>query len=453
MLSGCEDFLEPKSQDKIIPKTIVDLKEFLLGEVIKDKEDYQIYLSFMTDDISDDFYKSKRKDKKANFWGYYSWQQEPEITKDNREKTDEAWDNYYHKIFICNVILDQIPEMEGTQEEKDLLAGETYFMRAHCYFALVNLYGEPYDKTTASKALGVPINNEIGIINNRYKRESVETVYNKIKDDLTESIKLFKNSSPFTSIARPGLNTAYLLISRMYLFQKDYINTVKFASLVIDDKKDCIENLNSYSENYFMAKSNSEILFTYGMREDYDFNRSWNSIFYTASNDLLNSFSYSDLRKALFLKDESFGWKPIKFVEGMTNTYGKAYRVYEAYINRAEANAELGKTELALNDMRYLYNFRHNDSENITAKTKQEVIDLIRKDRRLEFCFEDFRWFDLRRYGMPEINHRYITPDGDLTYVLKAKSKAYTLPIPRKIRELNLSIERINRPQQNNNKE
>lgn len=453
MMSACEDFLEPKSQDKIIPKTIVDLKEFLLGEVIKDKKDCNIYLAFMTDDISDDFFKSKRRDKKINFWGYYTWQQEPEITKDNRERTDEAWDNYYHKIFICNVILDQIPQLEGTQEEKDLLAAETYFMRAHCYFALVNLYGEPYDKTTASTALGVPINDEIGIINKRYKRESVETVYGKIKDDLTESIKLFKNSKSFTSIARPGIHTAYLLMSRMYLFKKDYINTEKFASLVINDKKDYIENLNSYSANYFMSKSNSEILFTYGMRDGYEFSRSWNNIFYTASNDLLNSFTDSDLRKDLFFKGASFGWKPKKYVDGMTNTYGKAYRVYEAYLNRAEANAELDKTELALNDMKFLYTFRHSDSENITASTKQEVIDLIKKDRRLEFCFEDFRWFDLRRYGMPEIKHRYITPDGELTYILQPKSKAYTLPIPKKVRELNLNIKRINRPQQNNNKE
>jgi len=41
ILTGCENFLEPKSQDKIIPKSIDHLREFFLGEVIMtDKEKY-----------------------------------------------------------------------------------------------------------------------------------------------------------------------------------------------------------------------------------------------------------------------------------------------------------------------------------------------------------------------------------------------------------------------------
>lgn len=40
-LTGCDNFLEPKSQDKIIPKTIKDLKEFLLGEVIMENSDIE----------------------------------------------------------------------------------------------------------------------------------------------------------------------------------------------------------------------------------------------------------------------------------------------------------------------------------------------------------------------------------------------------------------------------
>lgn len=446
---GCEDFLEPQSKDKIVPKDINDLKEFLLGEVIKNKQkDPTLYLAYMTDDISDHFYYKKKKDKKADYWGYYTWQQEPETTKDNTEKTDYAWDIYYHKIFICNVILDHIPDMTGTQMEKDIIAAETYFMRAHCYFMLVNLYGEPYDKTTASTALGVPINNETGIVNARYMRSSVETVYQQIEDDLVESIKLFKDSRSYTSVARPSLKTAYLLMSRMFLFKKDYVNTEKYAGLAIRNSENSIVDLKKYGGEFFMSKSNPEILFTYGLRGSYSISRMFNAITYRVSNDILNEYSDSDLRKSIFFYGASWGWKPKKYKDGRCNTYGKAYRLYEAYLNRAEANAELDKTDLALNDLKFLYSYRHDDEENISASTKDEIISLIRKERRLEFCFEDFRWFDLRRYGMPELEHSYITPDGELSYTLEAKSKAYTLPIPKKVRDLNLEIERINRPQQ-----
>ena len=30
--------------------------------------------------------------------------------------------------------------------------------------------------------------------------------------------------------------------------------------------------------------------------------------------------------------------------------------------------------------------------------TGQDLVDYIRQERRLELCYEGFRWFDLRRY-------------------------------------------------------
>ena len=235
LFSSCDDFLEPKSQDKIIPKNITDLKEFLLGEVIKSKSDAELYLAYMTDDVGDHIYIASKRDKKKEKWGYYAWQQEPELTKDNKEYTDNAWDLYYHKIFICNVILDEIPNMDGTKYDKNRLIAETKFMRAHSYFRLVNLYGEPYDKSTANTALGVPINDEVSIENKRYERASVAEVYKKIEEDLFSAEKIFTQLRESTfSKARPNILATYLLLSRMYLYKKEYINAEKYASLTIN---------------------------------------------------------------------------------------------------------------------------------------------------------------------------------------------------------------------------
>lgn len=43
-----------------------------------------------------------------------------------------------------------------------------------------------------------------------------------------------------------------------------------------------------------------------------------------------------------------------------------------------------------------------------------------------ELCFEGQRWFDLRRYGMPQIVHRW----GEQVYTLKQNDPSYTMPIP-----------------------
>ncbi len=85
LFTSCDDFLEPKSQDKIIPVKVSQLKEFLLGEVIarefNDDNDYLRFLPMMTDDMFYYIIPSQRRDIGAAFFGYYSWQRDPEIGK------------------------------------------------------------------------------------------------------------------------------------------------------------------------------------------------------------------------------------------------------------------------------------------------------------------------------------------------------------------------------------
>ena len=51
------------------------------------------------------------------------------------------------------------------------------------------------------------------------------------------------------------------------------------------------------------------------------------------------------------------------------------------------------------------------------------LITQIREERRKELCYEGQRWFDLRRYGMPSIQHKwegkvYTLTKNDPSYVL-----------------------------------
>ena len=455
VLTGCDDFLEPKSQDKIIPKTTIDLKEFLLGEVILTDEDNfgdaTKILDFLSDDVTSDFHGSKAEDKQAEYWGYYAWQAEPEVQKDNIEREDKSWEMFYHKIFMCNIILDRISDSEGEQIQKDRLRAEAHFMRAHCYFMLVNMYGTPYNKD-ADSDFGVPINEEVTIVNQLSQRESVHTIYKKIEDELTLSIEFFKKSETlYNNPARPSLSVAYLLMSRMYLFQKEYEMTRDYANLVIDISGDRMFNIDKIdkSNKYVISLNNSGILFAYGYKSTFNYIPYKNSSFYILSKEFLNLYTDTDSRKAKYFEvayNRSTRRDAITVNKSATSkSFGKAYRIYEAYINRAEANAQLNETSAAIDDMKLLYPYRHSDEVNITATSQQEVIDLIKLDRRLEFCFEDFRWFDLRRYGMPEMTRMYITADGDIEYTIAAKSNLYTLPIPKQVRLLEPDMKRIDR--------
>ena len=79
-----------------------------------------------------------------------------------------------------------------------------------------------------------------------------------------------------------------------------------------------------------------------------------------------NSFHANDARKRTYVKDD---WGDLIVGKGAANTgvYGFAFRTAEAYLNRAEANAELGHTDLALDDIEHLRKYRYEVEVPITV--------------------------------------------------------------------------------------
>jgi len=82
LFSSCSDFLEEKSQDLIIPKSVKDYREFLFGEAyIRDETQIHTYLDIMTDDVKENIKGSfLGGDTRASGYGYYTWQADPEQT-------------------------------------------------------------------------------------------------------------------------------------------------------------------------------------------------------------------------------------------------------------------------------------------------------------------------------------------------------------------------------------
>ena len=438
LTQGCNDFLEPESQDKVVPKTVSHLRELLLGEIIQNKKDYTEYLSVMTDDFADQ--DGNQYEYRNQLWGYYTWQREPEEGRDLATRNDEAWSELYHAIFTCNIIIDKTPSMHGTDEEKNQLLAETYFMRAQAYFELINLYGEPYESAEqAEKALGVPINEEITIMDNIYSRETLAKVYAKIESDLHESIARFKNTEWTTNVVPPSLDVAYLFASRLHLYTTEYQLATRYQLYDLHTA-----GLTSYS--YFINRNNPEIMFCYGMASfDFIYNYSSTYATYLVSDKIISLFSNDDLRKTTFWDKNK---KPHKFSSTNSQSYGNTYRLSEAYLNRAEALVFLDKWESAITDINTIREKRIENDYEITATNPEDALNKVWEERRRELCFEKHRWFDLRRQGMPELRHIFTNGGSRKEYILPAGSKSYTLPIPKKIREQNKIIVNIERPEQ-----
>src|SRR5262249_54379705 len=75
------------------------------------------------------------------------------------------------------------------------------------------------------------------------------------------------------------------------------------------------------------------------------------------------------------------------------------FRLAEVYLNRAEANAKLGKTTEALQDVDQIRSNRGLSGSlyNGTVPSGSTALDVVLKERRLELAFEGHRTFDVYR--------------------------------------------------------
>lgn len=60
-----------------------------------------------------------------------------------------------------------------------------------------------------------------------------------------------------------------------------------------------------------------------------------------------------------------------------------------------------------MDDLKTLSEHRMKSGAQPLEVDAEGIVATVRKERRRELAFEGFRWFDLRRYGCPVIEHVY----------------------------------------------
>lgn len=90
------------------------------------------------------------------------------------------WNNLYTTIQYCNVLLDNLPEATIDEAKKGVIQGEALFLRAFCYFMLVDQWG----------AVPLRLHATAGPNDVHTPRTPVAEVYNQILSDMTEAERL-----------------------------------------------------------------------------------------------------------------------------------------------------------------------------------------------------------------------------------------------------------------------
>ncbi|MDR2282958.1 MAG: RagB/SusD family nutrient uptake outer membrane protein [Sphingobacterium sp.] len=425
---SCNDFLKEESQDEVIPKTVVDYKELLLGSGYPDdKPDPSNFTYYMDDDVEFAMDASQLGSSAAKgLLPTFSWQ--PSFVDRDGNGVEYAiapastpYARYYVWIMGCNAILDNIDKAIGIESAKDRVKAEALAVRGYLYFQLANIYGEPYN--TNPESLAVPLKLHSGLEENFFKRVKVKEIYSQVLADLNEASRLMEPLDIVRGDFHINQRAIHILLSRIYLHMEDWDNCIKHANAVFEKGGRVAQLLPwATNSNNYLSYDNPEVEWVYGgatQPGQYP---------YIPNRGLVASFDVKDVRSTYFSKTNPDWHILSKLPTGAS--LKQVMRSSEALLNRAEAYAQQKKTEAAAKDLNTLRRNRITDYLDQGFTDATTLIEIIRDERRKEFCYEGFRWFDLRRYGMPAIEHRYLPAAGEdvQTYVLEKNDAMYTVP-------------------------
>lgn len=475
--SSCKKFLEEQSQDELVPTKTSDFIELLNGDGYLTRTDVSMQaVTLLDDDIRSAF---------TPYWGptastqqqgqmtlpAYSWQPNWDAQLSTNSNFN-PWIKLYSKISGANVALQYADESIGTEVDKNYLKGQAYALRAYYYFMLMNLYAKPFNAPGINRDvdLGVPLVLSSDYKEEGAKRNTVGEVYNQIVSDITNAIELLGSNRKRNTLYRFNDMSAHFLAGRIALYMEDWAGVIAHTDAVLNEKQS-LTDLNVWgtvnpSLTPFISVANTEALFADGSQGD--FMVAGQAQNYTYSDELIGSFETGDLRKGIYMVplsassitnygyDFGPGKRPTTLTGGNGVIAGRLFRTAEAFLNRAEAHAQLYKqtgnvshATAALADLNTLRRKRFTSAayKEWTLTTAEALYTNCKTERRRELFDEHHRWFDLRRYGMPSISHVYYgtSATNRLRFTLEANDPQYVLPIPANVMDRNLSL--IHNPQ------
>ena len=365
----------------------------------------------------------------------------PEALADNGEATNKSgrlqgeflnqpnahfnnWILGYRGINNANLILDALKTNAANlaAANKDAIEGQASFLRALFYFDLARVYGYDPQVELAQVDKGcVPLIvsgiTAVPQIESAKRAKNTE-VYAQIYKDLDVAVaKLGTTNFPHRA-TKVGAQALY---SRVALYNKDYNNTVKYATDALATHGNRLQSTANYVSAW-RAAIHPESLFevAFQANENIGVNTSLQTTYSTLlavgdrsrtggfgdlvpTASLLAAFETNDVRRNLYeLGTTGRGTARIECTKflgkgGQPNLDNvPVIRVSELYLNRAEANYMLKKETEALADLNII---RKRAGLAEVTLTGDALFNEILKQRRVELAFEGHRWFDLKRRG------------------------------------------------------
>lgn len=444
-LTGCDDYLSELPDNR----TIIDSPEKISALITGAYPDgnYMLMAELMSDNA---------REKYLNGGGeldlqMYQWQ---DSNLEDQDTPVGYWNSCYEAISQANEALAAIKNNTlGSSNNLDAQQGEALLARAYAHFMLVNFWAKNYDPNTASSDLGVPyVTEPETVLIKKYKRNTVQEVYDLIEQDLLIGLSLVKNEykEPKFHFTKEA---GYAFAARFYLYKGEWDEVIKFTNKVISNPTSEIRDDESYrnlsysetARTYSGAIDRNNLLITstssvwargfassrFGLSSSLA-----NELFFGGSGNPFNKpWSYR-----VFGNDQVFNLPKFDEYFKVTNQSAGTGLPYvgvvlfdkdEALLNRAEAYAMKENYNASLRDLTDFLSLKTRgfdpntdqlDEATITSdypaitgeytpyytlnSTQTSFVKAISEFKRRNYYHEGLRWFDIKRFKL-EVEHLF----------------------------------------------
>lgn len=445
---SCDDFLDVKPKQVIVPESVEDF-DLMLNDVVfalrsdlmQAKDPYVYFPS------PSDSYK----------WGSLSHR---------IGSPDYDYNSLYKSIFVANYIIDNVDgaPVDGADPElKSVVKRDAYAERAACYFILVNQYSKHYTAQSASTDLAVGLVTSPDLEQDP-ENSTVEKLYNQILSDLWTAKSIVQDEKPYNTVrsSYAGVNG---LLAKVHLYRNQTDSALYYVNKCLEEY-DFVYDFNTLDSNipiktdYFFDEQNIWVK---------SYKASVNYFSAGFSKDLTDLIDVDNDLRLIYYKAENES----PATPAGVYTYD-AHRSPETNILvsipdmlliKAECLAKNNNTDEAMNVLNALRikriskdNFTDHTNPQVpvfdeaafnsvailSASNKEEALELIRNERKIELAFSVNNLWDLKRYHEEGVNIPTFRRNVSGTeYTLEPGSTKYILELSQTTLEASKNLKPI----------
>lgn len=360
--------------------------------------------------------------------------QENRISVDNYEVYTNFWRAAYETVYQANLCMESLQASADLRESVRVqLMGECHFIRAFCYWYLLQLFGDvPLALTSDYRA------------NSTLSRADSQDVKRQILADIKEALDRLPPGYPTEGKVRANRYTVLALLSRFHLYEENWEETEKLCSEILRSPLYVPET--DIGRVFLIAGTESIWQLASGQPQ---FNSVEGAVFIplalptirplmALTDGLISDFEPGDRRRTAWVTSKTVQGTaypyPFKYKVRQNATKTENYVVFrlaEVLLNRAEAYVHLERPQDALDDLNILR--ARADLPERTLVGTPDILEAIYRERRIELFAEwGHRWFDLRRTGRIDAVLGAAKPEW--------ASTAAWFPIPQSERLVNINL-------------